>query len=145
MEQIKKSKKINSPVKDNGKNDTKTVLYATEYKNLEINVIIISEPVLVNILKSWEEKRERLYQIKKKKIEKVSILLSLFGIDITLWSTYYTSTFNNDFPKALYFLIAVSSTIALIVFAILTCEAYHVKEENLCLDELIKSIEKRTE
>lgn len=125
--------------------ETKNVIPVREYKNLEMDIITISEPKLLNILKDWEEKRGRQYQIKKNKAEKVSILISVLGIATTLWITYFTAEFKEEFWKALCFFFSVLSTLALMICIFLCIKAHGRKEENLNLDDLIKSIEKRTE
>lgn len=141
LAQIKKNKQDNNLVSA----DNSIGFIVREYKNMEMDVITIPEPKLFNILKDWEEKREKQFKIQKNKIEKISILLSILSIGITLWSTYCTATFSSEFVRALFFLFSVLSIFALIVFAILTYRAFQVEEDNLCLDDLIRSIEKRTD
>lgn len=141
LAQIKKNKQVKNPV-----SGSKPIEFIVkEYKNLEMDVITIPEPKLFNILKDWEEQREKQFQIRKRKIEKISMLISVFSIAITLWITYFTATFEKEFEKALCFFFSVLSALVLIVCIILSIKAYSHKEKDLNLNDLIKSIEKRTE
>lgn len=91
------------------------------------------------------EKWELKYKIKANKVEKVSWLLSLFGIDLTLWIAYITAEFTNDYVKAVILVASIVGTIFVIYVGIKAYKAYQVKEEILDIESLIKDIEKRTE
>lgn len=116
-----------------------------EFNNTETHHCVIAESILRNILKDWEKKWEQKYKIKSNKVEKISWLLSLLGIDLTLWITYITGVFTNDYGKAVVFVTSIVFDIAIVYLAVKAYQAYHVKEEELDIENLIKDIEKRTE
>lgn len=116
-----------------------------EFNNTETHHCVIAESILRNILKDWEKKWELKYKIKSNKVEKISWLFSLLGIDLTLWITYFTGVFTNDYGKAVIFVTSIVFAIAIVYLVIKVYQAYQVKEENLDIENLIKDIEKRTE
>lgn len=116
-----------------------------EFNNTETHHCVITESILRNILKDWEKKWELKYKIKANKVEKVSQLLSLFGIDLTLWIAYITAEFTSEYVKAVIFVASIVGTIFVVYVAIKTYKAYQVEEETLDIESLIKDIEKRTE
>lgn len=116
-----------------------------EFNNTETHHCVIAESILRNILKDWEKKWERKYKIKANKVEKVSQLLSLFGIDLTLWIAYSTAEFTSEYVKAVIFVASIVGTIFVVYVAIKAYKAYQVEEETLDIESLIKDIEKRTE
>lgn len=116
-----------------------------EFNNTETHHCVIAESILRNILKDWEKKWELKYKIKSNKVEKISWLFSIISIDLTLWITYFTAVFESDYSKAVIFVTSIVFTIVIIYVAVKTYQAYHVKEENLDIENLIRDIEKRTE
>lgn len=138
-------KSTSNLAQEKGKKRTKSKNNIVEFKNVERNFIYISESILRNFLKDWHEKMRANYEVKKKKVEKISISLAILGIIITLWSTILTVSFDNDFVKALYFFFATAFSLAFIICVVIAIRAHRAKEEELDLEELIKSIEKRTE
>lgn len=74
-------------------------------------------------------------------MEKISWLFSIIGIDLTLWITYFTGVFENDYGKAVIFVTSIVFAIAVVSVAVMAYKAYQVKEENLDIENLIKDIE----
>ena len=83
-------------------------------------------------------------QIKQSRENKL-VVLYIISIDLTLWITYFTAVFESDYGKAVIFVTSIVFTIVIIYVAVKTYQAYHVKEENLDIENLIRDIEKRTE
>lgn len=116
-----------------------------EFNNTETHHCVIAESILRNILKDWEKKWEHKYKIKVNKVEKISQLLSLFGIDLTLWIAYITGEFANDYVKAVIFVASMVGAIFVVYVAIKAYMAYQIKEDAIDIESIIKDIEKRTE
>ncbi|MBO5181434.1 MAG: hypothetical protein J6B92_06060 [Paraprevotella sp.] len=116
-----------------------------EFKHVETHHCIIAESILRNILNKWQAKWEHKYKVKTNKVEKISWLLSLLGIDLTLWTTYATASFSDDYIKAVVFVTSIAVTLCVVYVSIAAYKAYRIQEETLDIEDLIKDIEKRTE
>lgn len=116
-----------------------------EFKHIETHHCIIAESILRNILTKWQAKWKLKYEIKANKVEKISWLLSLLGIDLTLWVTYITGEFANDYVKAVIFVASIAGTISGVCVGVKAYRAYQIKEDAIDIESIIKDIEKRTE
>lgn len=96
-------------------------------------------------MSDWQAEIRDGYEIKKKKVERMSMSLAFLGIMVTLWSTYITVNFKSDFMDALILILSVIFSIAFIICLYVTIMVYRMEDKLPNLEELIKSIEKRTE